>query len=522
MHNVKQPISLSELQGVPEPVVTEPTVVVPAVVETVEPPVIPSLGPTGPTGPVETYVATNGAPVAAGLQEVKIEDIKPFAQAPNLQIDALDGLFGELDLAMERTKAELTPIIEAGKEKAIEIQLDSDTESENAKLDADETEQPVKKENASLDDIPDVNPFSFIDNDELDEDLNDIDLEEEKNEKEENAKKLEVFKTEIQECLKPTQSKVDFSKFTIGKKPISVSKLLTLGDTNKHVSDWMLYSSNKSISLSELSGQEIEKFNPSNRDRNRTNTYKTIYSIIYQHLVDDNKPVTLEAWVKSILFFDIRHLYFGVYKACFEGGNFVPYTCPHCAKIFMENVPVTSMVKYKTPEIEAKVQKILQKDTTGPTLYETTLVAISETYAIGIKVPTVYNVIFENSILETEFTDKYSDILGVISYIDEIYYIDTRSMELTPINVSPDRENLGKSVKRKIKIYHEILKSLNSDQYSSLLMEMKKVNELVGNDITYIVPSIECPGCKKQIEEQPKDPLDMLFTRHQLVALANI
>ena len=41
-------------------------------------------------------------------------------------------------------------------------------------------------------------------------------------------------------------------------------------------------------------------------------------------------------------------------------------------------------------------------------------------------------------------------------------------------------------------------------------------------DVTYIIPKVDCPKCGKENPEQEKDPLDMLFSRHQLVIAANL
>jgi len=473
-------ISLSKLQGVSEPVQ--------------EAPVAPA--PTNEDN----------------IQEMSIADIAPVVVKPDIQGIAMDEVMGALDAAMVRKTEQLNEDSKRVEEALKEIELMND-------------EVATKKQVAisSLDDVPDSNPFSFIDQDELDEELDDIEDEEEVVDKAEETKKIEELKSEIVTLLKPTQSKVDFTKFTINKTPISASKILTLGETTKHVADWMLYSAKKSVSLSELNGQEIEKFNPAAINRNRINAYKTIYSILYMHLVDDNKPPTLEAWVKMLNFFDIKHLNFAAYKACFEGTNFIPYSCtnPRCKKIFMRDMPIGNMIKYKTPEIEAAVKLLVAKDTTSSSTYETTLIQLSANYAITLRPPTVYSVVFENSILDEKFTEKYNDILGIISYIDEIYYIDTATMQLSPINTNPDSTSLGKTVRRKIKVYSEILKTLNSDEYSNLLVEMRKINQMGTDDIEYILPATKC-DCGTEIPEVAKDPIDLLFTRHQLVALANM
>ena len=78
-----------------------------------------------------------------------------------------------------------------------------------------------------------------------------------------------------------------------------------------------------------------------------------------------------------------------------------------------------------------------------------------------------------------------------------------------------------KTVKRKVKIYYEILKTLNSDQYNNVIMAMRDINER-GDGITYVLPECECEYCKSKISEVETDPLQMLFTRHRLGVIGNL
>jgi c-di-GMP-related signal transduction protein len=266
------------------------------------------------------------------------------------------------------------------------------------------------------------------------------------------------------------------------------------------------------LGLSFPAGPEIEKLNPQNSGRNRINVYRDMYSIFYNHLVDDNKPATMEAWARTVPYFDIMHLYFAYYKSTFEGSNFVPYNCPHCKNIFLEKKDIQDMVKYINEEAKTKLKAIFNKDTTSLNEYQARLVQISDSYAISFKLPSVYNVIFENSVLDEAFTRKYSDILGLISYIDEIYYIDQESNQLIPIDTKPVPDNLAKTVRRKIRIYHDILQQLDSDDYANILTEMNDINkEYNKDDITYIIPATKCQKCGKDIKEEAKNPLDMLL-----------
>ena len=60
-------------------------------------------------------------------------------------------------------------------------------------------------------------------------------------------------------------------------------------------------------------------------------------------------------------------------------------------------------------KIKKNLINYLKKDTTSSgSLGETELMQVSDDYVVALRVPTIYNVIFENSVLDTAFTDKYA------------------------------------------------------------------------------------------------------------------
>lgn len=117
--------------------------------------------------------------------------------------------------------------------------------------------------------------------------------------------------------------------------------------------------------------------------------------------------------------------------------------------------------------------------------------------------------------------EKYADTLSIISYIEDIYWIDAEHNALIPIDYSPIANDLTKSVKRKLKVYSEILKTFNSDEYTRVLVAMTNINNKV-DDITYVIPESTCPVCGTHIAEVEMDPLAMVFERHQYVAVRDL
>lgn len=475
-----------------------------------------------------TTKISTGAASSDGYVEMDIADIKPYKQEENPAQDMLGSMFGDLDNAIAKDMEEITKL----KDEAIikyneELQEKEMEKDNNKKANDDLDDDDDIKEIEEVKIKPVVQPKyqkNIFDNDDDDDSLAELDeddLDDDDDEQDKNKEQFDILKESIKKKIVPIQDKIDISKFTVNVKPISLSRALAMETSSVHVADWVLYSSKTAISVSELSGPEILKLDPSNSSRNRLNIYKDIYGVLYNHIIDANKPPTLEAWVKTLNFFDNDHLYFAFYKACFSGTNSVPYSCPECNEMFMEDLPMEKMIKYLKPEVEEEVHRILSKDTTSSDGYPVELFQISDNYVVGLKDPSIYSVIFENAVLTEKFTTKYQDLLSMMSYIDQIYFIDRATGSLNPIEVKNDPLNVAKTTMHRIKNYHSILSSLNSDQYYQFASYIKTINDRNEN-IEYILPEVTCPKCKHIIKEEKKTPQSLLFTRHQLAALLNI
>jgi len=428
------------------------------------------------------------------LVELNINDIRAYEKKPDVVEQNVAKLLDGVDKAIEQRKQRDEELINNTLIKLEEQKLDKEIENEDSE------------------------PNNYLSDDDKFEDLND------QNSTTNDQEQLDAIKLTIKEKIKPIANIVDLSSFTISKKHVSVTRTLADSNPNKYVADWILLAGRRPISMSELTGYEIEKLNPGSSSRNRYNTYMDIWTIIYNHIVDENKP-PFDIWLKNISFYDIPHVYFTAYKACFEGTNSIPYACskPECKHVFMNDYEIKEMVKYKNDTIKKLVEDILTHNTNSENShdYESEIVQISDNYAVGFREPTVWNIIFENAILEEKFTDKYSDFLAIMAYVDEVYYINRVSNELEPIQVEVDINNTLKSIKSRIVKYSEVFKSLNSDQFQFLQAYIKKINDRY-DGISYILPGTVCPKCQTIIQEQIMEPDQLLFTRHQLAAIANI
>lgn len=461
-----------------------------------------------------------------GIVELNINDIAP-KRAP--KPDYTDGVMAALDEALDREKQKISERSAQYIEKEYQRQIEEKYAEEDAELNSSDDDaenvdlSSVKKEDGEeevvkLFDKENTSDFlSDLDFDENDDIYNDDDIEDVADD--DDKEQIEKLKASVKETIIPVRNKVDLSQFTISKKPVSISKLLSIDTGKARVADWVLYAAKTPISISELRGPEIEKLDPSKSSRNRLNTFKEIYTIIYNHIVDPNKPDTLEEWVKTVKFFDIQHIYFAIYKACFEGNNSIPYSCPECSETFMVDTIIDNMIKYKNDQVKEEVTKILKGDTTSTGEYPVELKQISDDYVVAIKDPSVYNIIFETAALDEAFTTKYNDLLGFISYIDAIYYIDRNTGSLCPIGIKHDPNNIVKTTKNKIRVYYEVLSTLTSDQYYELTSYITNIRDEDDN-ITYVMPEVTCPKCSHVVPEQATGADDLLFTRHRLAAIS--
>lgn len=377
--------------------------------------------------------------------------------------------------------------------------------------------------------------LSLLDDDDIVVEKSDKAKELEEKEKEAHIEAIKSdFRKDISQNFAPVKNKIDFNTFTIEKKAISASKVLNhIKESTVNTATAVLFSTTKKvIEVSEFTATEIQKLNPA--ELNQNNYYTVIrdrYRMLYNHIVDPGKPATFEAWLKTVHEDDINDYYFAAYKATFGGANTLTYTCEKegCDNIFLKEVPVMAMIKYKNDDIKKEYLDLLHngqlnvsKDT-----YSAGLFQASDEYVFALKSPTLYERVFEPTLLDSKILDSFGDLITLISYIDGIYVIDSANNRLIPVDMQPVHTDPRKTVKRRIKTCATIIRTLTSDQLQTLTVETDKYDkpdskrnktddEDTTPDIQYIFPECECPKCKSKINETVIDPSNMLFTRHQL------
>lgn len=372
----------------------------------------------------------------------------------------------------------------------------------------------------------------------LDDEDDDTSTKDDTTDNDDKAKTEEIkenIREEMNSKFSYINNKINLNSFTISKKPVSASKVINDIKTKAlECADGVLYSEGRAVRMSAFKPMEIQSIDPQRmRNGNYNNYTKDKLKLIYDHIVDANKPKTFEAWAMITPNTVIDDYMFTAYKATFGLSNILTYTCSDekCSNVFMDSVPIHSMIKFASDEVKEKYMNILhtgQTDSTS-TDYKVDLYQASDEYVFALKVPSLYNTFIEPTLVDKNFTQKYEDLILLLSYIDDVYKIDYRTNELVPIDTKPVANDKSLSYKRRVKTYATILKSLTSDQLQALSVETDKYDagklDEDGNlvrDVNYVYPECRCPKCNRKIDEEEVNPDNMLFTRHQLGLMKKI
>lgn len=408
-----------------------------------------------------------------------------------------------------------------------EVEDDEETEvATNIKttksLDLDDADDEIDDEEDFISST--VVESKSVENSEEDEEIQD-DPEKELNEdasvntREAYLKKLKALATEK---LKPAAKQLNLKSFTILRKP--TTNISFLKNSTVNVAKWVLPNQESIVLMREYLGVELEDLRRASEDNTSPTSLTRKFRSIYDH-IESPKPGTFEAWLKATPYSDIDHYFFGVFIASFQGTNFIPYDCKNdkCRNTFLtDDIKITSMVKFKDKEAEAKFKKIYKSEEVSSTkegIYVSEFVQISDRIAVVFKEPSVYNVI-ENTAIEGPFRRKYANVINVIPYIDNIYMIDQNEGTLSPIGYKVYEGNATKTFKSKIQKYSAVFKTLTNDEYS--LIQAYAGSVIAREQImTYQYPEVECPECHSKIEAAPIDAESAVFTRYQLAALVN-
>ena len=310
---------------------------------------------------------------------------------------------------------------------------------------------------------------------------------------------------------------IDLSQFTVASNTVSLKTAIrvTTVEANPNVSNWALFNTGLPITMSEFKGQELAKLTGGD-DQNRYTRNRELMKLIYNHDMSDSKPKTFIDWLKQISVRDNDHLYMAIYKACYSGSNYIPYSCDHCGEIFVtDNIDISEMVKYGSPEDKAKAEKLVNSALREPEPLKVVREQISDRYVMDFKDPSLYDYFIENSVLNDKFVLNNRDLITYMCYIDNIYVIDYAHKSLIPINLVKYDKDISKEVNSKVKRYSKILKELSDNELSKIESVIHGLLDDTIN-VSYVLPEQICPRCGRKIEEQAAQAQDLVFTRHQL------
>lgn len=519
----------------------------------------------------------------ADTSELKPIDINTIApKKPEYDVNEVPVVkaYRELDDAIERKKKETEDRIQKAKKEILEAKIEesikNDTLGENTKqkvekenldelfddqldslLNDEEAKVPtnvkeainvanepakVEKSMANTEPVMDLpnNEENFLDeeSDEEEDILDDSNKEKEEAEmKAKREKAFEEYKKKVKECISPmyTGKKFDLSKFKIRRKPVTYSKLLAErafnnsdNKSNSHISTWILPNSDRTITLSEFKGTDLDSLSTDEENLNSLQRLTRFYSTIYRHVVDPNKPKTLETWLKSISLLDVGHLNFAVYKASFEQSNYVTEICNNkkCLSMDLVKHPIMDMVTFKDEETKKKYMDIFnKKENTTPSTLEETPVQINDKYVFGLRFPSIYHSLFESTQISRNVAIKHQALLANMAFINSIYAINEETEELIPIDFKPDTNSFKTTVENKFKIIVRVLKELSPDEFAylqSAIINLSNSQFENPGDITYGYPESKCSKCGATIPATPQsNPISMVFTRLQLTQESN-
>ena len=344
------------------------------------------------------------------------------------------------------------------------------------------------------------------------------------------------LKTEILAKVLQTSKKLDISSFSVSKSVIPLNEAIRKAkkadnnpDTNgKRISSWPMIAANRPFFATPLQGSDMAlMYSEENRRAGDSVITQDQAKIIYEHDANPYKPNTLKAWSKTIPFYDIDSLFAAIYCSTMTGANYIPRYCSNqkCQYAFLtENIPITDMVNLDDENTKKKFEKIRAMKPTpeNSAAYESVISIINDKYAVGIKAPSLYTILYELNSISDAFREKYKAVINLIQFIDYIYVINQETNTLEPIGWKSYVGDDSKTYKSKIATYSKILRDLSATEFGVLMSLITSMqNEVINSAIlSYRIPETKCPKCGSKIEQTETLARDLVFTRQRLVDIA--
>ena len=329
----------------------------------------------------------------------------------------------------------------------------------------------------------------------------------------------EKLKEELAKKMRPVSKKFDLSHAVVAQSPITVTNALSdVVPLDRKIFTWGLYKSKRSVAIRGFTATELNNLSGLMDNAARS---RDVFKAIWDHIVR-GKGNDFDSWLKTTNYYDVDHLWFAVYGACFSDTNYLPYTCPNCNNITVSNdIPLEKMCKFASDEVKNEFNSILKmpSDSMDKSIFAEYRIQVSDSIVMGLREPSIYDAVIAPNALDTEFRSKYRDMIGLNAYISNIYKIGVvnGTVTLYPIAVKQFIGNETKTLKARIIQYAKIIRSLTSDQYNIIMGHINTLND--ADTIYYRLPSVSCDHCKKEIPEEREAAADLVFMRHRLAIL---
>ena len=338
------------------------------------------------------------------------------------------------------------------------------------------------------------------------------------------------LKNEILNKIIRAGKKLDTTQYKVSKTVINPNQVFK-GAEKKPVrtGSWPMMFAGRPYVSTALKGPEIALLADTD-DSDSNNTVGVTMDqirIMYEHDANPYRPATLEAWAKTIPIYDVESIFAAMYLASLKDANYIPMVCAKqsCQHAYLtDNINIDDMVKFNSDDAKKRFEEIkaIQLTPENSTSYESVVNVINDEFAIGLKVPSIFTMLFEYASLNADFINKYMTMVSIIHYIDYIYKIDEDTQTFQPIGWKTYPGDNGKTFKSKIATYSKILKEFDDTDFSIL---MALINAMINKTadqkyLNYEIPTQKCPKCGSEIEARPVFPRGLLFTRQRLVELA--
>nr|DAK74493.1 MAG TPA: hypothetical protein [Caudoviricetes sp.] len=349
-----------------------------------------------------------------------------------------------------------------------------------------------------------------------------------------SKKAFKELRSEIIKKVINTSRKLDLKTLSISNKVTDVKSALraikSTTDTTVRTASYPMMYANRNFIASSLKGPDIAMLVEADdaRIENNPNILLTREQakILYDHDANPYKPATIESWAKTIPYGDIESIFAAVYLASLKNANYIPRQCPNerCQHSFLtDTIDIDSIIRFPDDDVKAKFNEIRKSELTkeASETYESSVSVINDKFAIGLKAPSIFTILYEYTALNNDFANKYSTMLYIMQYIDYLYYIDEETGELSRIGWKSYVGDYGKTFKSKIATYSKILKEFDETDFTFILALVRSMeSKNADSNIRYFIPKTRCKKCGTTIEEEEVSPRQLVFTRQRLVALA--